>query len=124
MYTRLTGRSLKAHIHSFSTDKSLCGKKRWDMVPFTLNKTKYDAKVMFIRHLGVAKRRGYPNPYKWVCMSCLNKMREIVEESLTKQERKEIKKIEKEMWIEDPHNVKVREELFQKFKDIQKKRYN
>ncbi len=124
MYTRLTGRSLKAHIHSFSTDKTVCGRKRWDMVPFTLNKTKYDVKTMFMRHLGVAKRRGYPNPYKWVCMACLDKMRAIVEESLTKQEIKEIEKIEKGVWIEDPQKAKVRKELLQKFKDIQKKRYN
>lgn len=69
-YSTIRLGNLKAHIFCHSRDKVLCGVNRWDCVPFVLNKGRYNALDILLRHRAFAIRRGYPNPYKYTCMGC------------------------------------------------------
>lgn len=71
--------SYVAHVHCYATNKTLCGLKRWQWPPYILNKTMYDAETMLKRHIAFAERRGGPNPYKYTCIKCENKLQKIVD---------------------------------------------
>jgi hypothetical protein len=77
-YSTIRLKSYKAHIHNYSTNKTLCGFNRFDMIPFILNKTRYNAKTMLEKHEAFATRRGSPNPYKWTCIKCRDKIERII----------------------------------------------
>lgn len=76
MYSRVT--LTKAHVFDHETGSTLCGTREglWYGKP---NKRLLDAKEMLKRHRQIAIDRGYPNPYKWSCKKCEEKLKGIVE---------------------------------------------
>ena len=80
-YSTIRVSSRKAHIFDHSEDRVLCGVNRWKWTPFTINKTKYNAKDMLERHKGFSERRGGPNPYKFTCKRCEKLLIQIHEDA-------------------------------------------
>lgn len=84
-YSTIRISSYKAHIFNHLTKKILCGIDRWSYTPFIINKTKYGAGLMLEKHEAFAKKRGDPNPYKYTCINCLNKINSVLEDIKMKE---------------------------------------
>jgi len=72
IYSRANSTGSVAHIFNHSTGKVLCGTNlRWICEP---NKRLMERETMKQKHGLIAERRGGPNPYKFVCGKCLDKI--------------------------------------------------
>jgi len=66
-----------AHVYDLETNRVLCNTNMKWINLATKNKSSFDANEMLHRHYGFAVRRGGPNPFKFCCIGCKNKLMEI-----------------------------------------------
>jgi len=104
-YCRVSG-SNKAHILDISTGRPVCGSRLCGYIK--RNKTEYGASEMLEKHHAIAKRRGYPNPYKFCCQKCGKNLAQLF--------GVDVKKIRKEAY-EITEEQKERAEILSKSLD-------
>ena len=76
IFSRANSTGAVAHIFNHSTGKVLCGTNmKWICYP---NKRLMDCKQMQEKHALIAKKRAGSNPYKFVCVKCLDKINSVV----------------------------------------------